>query len=95
MTTKNSIEPKVLAMTKVLIERTWVLQMNSAVPLMPETEHALAARAVDAQFLGALGNRVVVLLQLVFGVAGGHETLHALALGVGLDRRCRSGSRRP
>ncbi|MCY1409120.1 hypothetical protein D9M71_244580 [compost metagenome] len=48
-------------------------------------EHALAARTVDAQFLGAAGNGVVVLLQFVFGVAGGHETLDTLALRVELD----------
>ncbi|MNP09057.1 hypothetical protein D3C76_1011480 [compost metagenome] len=35
ITTKNSIEPRLLAMTKVLIERTWVLQMLSAVRRMP------------------------------------------------------------
>ncbi|MNY27463.1 hypothetical protein D3C86_1613710 [compost metagenome] len=37
MTTKNNIEPRVLAITKVLIERTWVSQMKSAVPWMPLT----------------------------------------------------------
>jgi hypothetical protein len=31
MTTKNSIEPRLLAITKVLIERTWVSRMPSAV----------------------------------------------------------------
>ncbi|MNH25720.1 hypothetical protein D3C79_857370 [compost metagenome] len=35
MTTKNSMEPKVLAMTKVLIAFTWVAQMKSAVCTMP------------------------------------------------------------
>ncbi|MNH35099.1 hypothetical protein D3C79_957530 [compost metagenome] len=34
MTTKNSIEPKVLAMTKVLMERIWVSRILSAVPWM-------------------------------------------------------------
>ena len=37
----------------------------------------MPARAVDAQFLGALGDRVVVLLQLVFVVTRLEETLHA------------------
>ena len=74
-----------MAITKVLIERIWVLQMKSAVPSMPVAEHALAARTVDAQFLGAVGDGVVVLLQFVFGVAGGHEALDALALREELD----------
>ncbi|MNG09929.1 hypothetical protein D3C84_933700 [compost metagenome] len=34
MTTKNSIVPKLLAITKMLIERTWVSRMWSAVPSM-------------------------------------------------------------
>ncbi|MCY1460378.1 hypothetical protein D9M71_779340 [compost metagenome] len=32
ITTKNSMEPKLLATTKIVIERTWVSQMWSAVP---------------------------------------------------------------
>ncbi len=48
-------------------------------------EHALAARAVNTQFLGTFGNRVVMLLQFVFGVAGGVEAAHAFGPGDGLD----------
>ncbi|MNF68135.1 hypothetical protein D3C84_499840 [compost metagenome] len=44
-------------------------------------EHGMAARPMNAQFLGAFGNGLVVLLQVVFGVAGGVEALDALALG--------------
>jgi hypothetical protein len=40
-------------------------------------EHALATGAVDAQLLGALGDGLVVLLQLVLGVAGGDEAADA------------------
>ena len=49
--------------------------------------HGVPARAVDAQFLGALGNRRVVFLQVVFGVAGRVEALDAFALGHELHRR--------
>ncbi|MNE87491.1 hypothetical protein D3C80_1846960 [compost metagenome] len=35
ITTKNSIEPRALATTKMLIERTWVAQMRLAVSWMP------------------------------------------------------------
>ena len=48
-------------------------------------EHALAARAMNAQFLGAFGNRVVVLLQFVFSLTGGEEALDPATLGEVLD----------
>ncbi|MNR68783.1 hypothetical protein D3C85_1935600 [compost metagenome] len=34
MTTKNSIDPRLLAATKMLMARIWVLAMKSAVPWM-------------------------------------------------------------
>ena len=40
-------------------------------------EHALAASAVDAQLLGATGDRIVVSLQLILGITRRDEPLHA------------------
>ncbi|MNJ72336.1 hypothetical protein D3C77_689690 [compost metagenome] len=50
-------------------------------------EHGLSARAVNAQFLGALGNCLVVLLQIVLGFTRSVEAAAALALGDVLDGR--------
>ncbi|PAV70207.1 hypothetical protein WR25_24545 [Diploscapter pachys] len=43
--------------------------------------HVLAALALDTQFLGAAGEGLVVLLQLVLAVARGEDVLHAEVVG--------------
>ncbi|MNT60635.1 hypothetical protein D3C72_1982270 [compost metagenome] len=53
-------------------------------------KHGLSARAVNAQFLGAFGNGLVVFLQIVLGFARGVEAAAALALGDVLDGRAKA-----
>ncbi|MNC78854.1 hypothetical protein D3C75_1311710 [compost metagenome] len=56
-------------------------------------EHAVATWAVDAQFLRATGDGVVLALQVVLGVAGGHEATHAYRLRQVLGARAHGDGR--